>query len=41
MPGWNAADIPGQSGRTAAVTGADSGTGYVAAREPARSGAPV
>ncbi|MGW3143666.1 MULTISPECIES: oxidoreductase [Streptomyces] len=41
MTGWNAHDIPDLTGRTAVVTGANSGLGYVTARELARKGARV
>ena len=41
MARWTAADITDQSGRMAVVTGANSGLGFVDARELARAGAKV
>jgi NAD(P)-dependent dehydrogenase (short-subunit alcohol dehydrogenase family) len=41
MTSWTAADLPSFAGRTAIVTGANSGLGEVTARELARAGATV
>ncbi len=41
MSSWSTEDIPDQSGRTAVVTGANSGLGLVTSRELARKGARV
>ncbi|KIZ18425.1 oxidoreductase [Streptomyces natalensis] len=41
MTRWNTSHIPDQTGRSVVVTGANSGLGYVTARELARCGARV
>lgn len=41
MSGWQTQDIPRQGGKTAVVTGANSGIGYYTALELARAGADV
>jgi hypothetical protein len=39
--GWNEPDVPDQTGRLAIITGANSGTGFEAAKVLARHGATV
>jgi NAD(P)-dependent dehydrogenase (short-subunit alcohol dehydrogenase family) len=41
MSDWTAADLPSFAGRTAIITGANSGLGAVTARELARNGAAI
>src|ERR1700709_1147537 len=41
MPGWSIADIPDQHGRTAVVTGANTGLGFETAAALASRGARV
>ena len=41
MAGWNSTDIPDQTGRTAVITGANTGLGYDTARALASHGAHV
>jgi NAD(P)-dependent dehydrogenase (short-subunit alcohol dehydrogenase family) len=41
MPGWKLADLPSLAGRTAVVTGANSGLGFVTSRYLASAGARV
>src|SRR6201991_4226895 len=41
MSKWNTADIPDQSGRTAVITGANTGLGYETAAALAAKGPPV
>ena len=41
IAGWTTRDIPGQSGRTALITGGNSGLGYQAVLQLARKGARV
>ncbi len=41
MPGWTLEDIPPLRGRTAVVTGGNTGLGFRSVRELARSGARV
>lgn len=41
MSKWTAADIPDQTGRTAVITGANTGLGYETARALAAHGARI
>lgn len=41
MSNWNTADIPDQTGRTAVITGANTGLGYETAAALAAKGAHV
>ena len=41
MPNWTTADIPDQTGRTAVITGANTGLGYETAAALAAKGAHV
>ena len=41
MPNWTTANIPDQTGRTAVITGANTGLGYETAKALAEKGAHV